>query len=234
MTRWAVGTAGPRGTSAAAGEGAAGRIVGVLGSSRSTTGGSTSAGTGRAGGTGRLPPQARYSPCVPAPQRASRRSSPRSLGGRRSFGAAGRQARNSPFVPAPHSAARRDSEGRAATGAGAGARRAAGGATNGTGAGRAIGAGRTERSGTARTAPERDPGGREAAGRRPGEREPGTPSTRSRTSIRPARLLPASRIGRSANIRAAVPVRAVSLLMSPPAYVVSAAGEGAADKEKGR
>ncbi|WP_209305223.1 hypothetical protein, partial [Blastococcus sp. CT_GayMR20] len=85
---------------AAAGEGAAGRIVGVLGISRSTTGGSTSrAAVGRAGGTGRGRPQARYSPWEPEPHSASRRTSPRSAGGRRSFAGEGRQAQNSPFVP---------------------------------------------------------------------------------------------------------------------------------------
>jgi hypothetical protein len=204
---------------AAAGEGAAGRIVGVLGSSRSTTGGSTSAGAGRAGSAVRAPrpaPQARYSPCEPEPQSASRRIRSRSTGGRRCLGAAGRQARNSPSTPAPQSAARRDSDGRssAGAGAGAGAGRAGGAETNGAGAGRAMGAGCTERSGTVRMAPERDPAGRWAPGRRPGMR---LPSTRSRTSIRPARLLPASCTDRSAVIRAAVPVRAVSLLMSPPA-----------------
>src|SRR3954463_6164658 len=63
--------AGPRGGCAAAGEGAAGWIVGVLGISRSTTGPST-ARAGRTVEAGRAP-QARYSPFGPAPHIAARR-----------------------------------------------------------------------------------------------------------------------------------------------------------------
>src|SRR3954465_11543634 len=105
--------AGPRGRCAAAGEGAAGWMVGVLGISRGTTGPSTA----RARGTveaGRGP-QARYSPFGPAPHIATRRSRALQRDGR---GAAcgGRgavreaepgQARYSPLGPAPQSAIRR-------------------------------------------------------------------------------------------------------------------------------
>lgn len=105
--------AGPEGTSAAAGEVAAGWITGVLGISRSTTGGSSR----RTGAGVSAAPHARYSPLSPAPHRAIRRSMRRSrcTGGAAS-GAEGagtrvaiavRQARCSPSAPAPHIAARR-------------------------------------------------------------------------------------------------------------------------------
>src|SRR4051812_5422137 len=66
--------AGGAGTSAAAGEDATGWIVGVLGSSRSTTGPSTArgAGAGRRGGRAG-DHDARCSPSTPAPHSASRR-----------------------------------------------------------------------------------------------------------------------------------------------------------------
>jgi hypothetical protein len=95
---------------------------------------------------------------------------------------------------------------------------------------RAIGAGCTERSGTVRTAPVREPAGRWAEGRRTCGRRPAmVPSARSRTSISPARLRPCPCGAGAGDMRAAV----ARSLMSPP-EVMSAAGEGAADKEKGK
>ena len=98
------GTVGA-GISATAGEDAAGRIVGVLGSSRSTTGGST----WRGAATGAGPPQARCSPRGPEPQSAIRRVSARRRGrsGGRGAGSGVRQAAYSPCGPAPQRAARR-------------------------------------------------------------------------------------------------------------------------------
>ncbi len=173
--------AGPRGRSAAAGEDAAGWIMGVLGISRSTTGRSES---GRRSAGSPIPAvrpagnQARYAPSTPAPQRASRRVSARSREGRRAAGAfatvpvwaagvtAGvaarasppRQARYAPSTPAPQRATRRVSArsgpGRCATaGTRAGAGAAAGLAP--AGRGRAGGACGTERSGCRRAVPRR-------------------------------------------------------------------------------
>jgi hypothetical protein len=227
ITRAATGTAGPRGTSAAAGEGAAGRIVGVLGISRSTTGGSTStAGAGRST-TGREGPpgQARYSPRGPAPQRLTCRSTAASSGReRRGCTGAGDQARCSPRGPAPQSAARRVSPRSSPTGAagdvttGAAGAACAGSAGAGAGAGRAIGAGRTERSGTVRMLPDREPAGRCAVARRR-EPEGAGPSARSRTSMRPARPPDRAAPDRATVVRAEEADVARSLLMSPPRSV---------------
>src|SRR4051812_43243164 len=200
-------------------------MVGVLGSSRSTTGASASGrGSGRAG-----PPQARYLPPGPDPQSDSRRTTDRTRADRRAAGAATgaadgratRQARCSPRGPLPHNAARRSRPESPRTGA-----RSGSGSTwaRGEGVGRASGAGCTERSGRVRPAPawaevRRDCGRRPAA----------PPSARSRTSISPARLRPCPRRAGSAGMRAAVSPSP----MSPP-RVTSATGEAAADKEKGR
>ena len=173
--------AGPRGRSAAAGEDAAGWIVGVLGISRSTTGRSESGRRSAGSPVAAARPagnQARYSPSTPAPQRASRRVSARSREGRRAAGAfatvpvwaAGvaarvaawasppRQARYSPSTPAPQRATRRVSA-RSGPGLGAtaGTRAGAGAAAGSarTGRGRAGGACGTERSGLGRAVPRR-------------------------------------------------------------------------------
>lgn len=217
--------AGPAGTSAAAGEDATGWIEGVLGSSRSTTGGSTSCRAGRAGR-----PQARCSPWSPAPQRAIRRPKARTAARRRPGSGAGcagtRQARFSPCSPAPQSAIRRAIPRSPPRGwrtrSGTTTTRGVSGA--GTRVARAGGAGRTDRSGTGRAAV------RWCAGRWRGR----TSSARSRTPISPASVPAGVRPGRSAR-RAPAAGRAARwlLLMSPP-EVVSAAGEGAADKEKGK
>jgi hypothetical protein len=100
-------------TSAAAGEDAAGWISGVLGISRSTTGGSSLRAVPGATGA----PQARFAPLSPAPHEAMRRSRLRTRGVRGTTGTgtcagtgrgvAVRQARCAPSGPAPHIAARR-------------------------------------------------------------------------------------------------------------------------------
>ena len=117
--------AGTAVTSAAAGEDAAGWISGVLGISRSTTGGSSLRAVPRVAGA----PQARFAPLSPAPHRAMRRTRLRTRGvrGATSNGicagagravavrqdvavrldVAVRQARCAPSGPAPHIAARR-------------------------------------------------------------------------------------------------------------------------------
>jgi hypothetical protein len=106
------------------------------------------------------------------------------------------------------------------------------GAGDAPGTGRAIGAGWTERSGIVRTAPRRAPAGRWPAGCRRGERAgTGPTSARSSTSKSAATLRRASSATGSADTRAAV--ARWLLFMSPP-EVVSATGEGVADKEKSR
>jgi hypothetical protein len=111
--------AGTAVTSAAAGEDAAGWISGVLGISRSTTGGSSLRAVPGVAGA----PQARFAPLSPAPHRAMRRTRLRTRGvrGATSNGicagagravavrqdVAVRQARCAPSGPAPHIAARR-------------------------------------------------------------------------------------------------------------------------------
>ena len=192
------------------------------------------------------PPQARYSPRGPAPQSATRRSRPRSRPGRQAA-AAGRSA----AAPVPSGGRGAPGEvlalrsgtperGPADTRSASPATGAAGlGQPRGRGArpgsGGPSGAGCTERSGTrADRAPARAPAGRWAtsAAAAGGAACAGPPSARSSTSIRPARLRPAAGAVGSADMRAAA-VRSLAAHVAS-SEVVSAAGEGAADKEKGR
>jgi hypothetical protein len=144
-------------------------VVGVLGSSRSTTG---PFGSGRGGATGR--PQARYSPCGPAPHSASRRVTPRS------------QPRMRLGAPSGSAA---DGLGAAEGGCG---RAAGAGGTDRSATGRWAG----PRGAIGRSAVDCSGGRRYAAERRDRGRCPATiPSARSRTSIRPARVSSGARRG---------------------------------------
>ncbi len=212
------GARGVVGECAAAGEDAAGGIVGaivggvadgmvgVLGISRSTTGGLACCAVRRTAGR----PQARYSPASPAPQSANRRTRPRR--GARATGAH-RQARYSPSGPAPQSAIRRIRDPTGPTGSAMGAgRTGTAGRTDPFVSGREAGAIGIGRSGRARTDPAR------AAVVRWGRRT-GPPSARSSTSIRPARDWPDWRPDRSAGMRTGAGPGS-SLYISPPAHVV--------------
>jgi hypothetical protein len=187
--------------------------------------------------------QARYAPPAPAPHNAAARARPRSVVRRDGGGAAdagagpGRgvpQARYAPAEPEPHSAARRTRP-RSPPDGGAvepatGATATAGGVRSvarSTGTGRARG----RRAGC-----PRGPGTRRAAvcrGR--GRRNAAEESARSRTSIRPARVARGSRAaGPAAPEDDGAGGPAGNSVTSSSSHVMSAAGEGAADKEKRR
>ncbi len=234
VTRSTVGLLGGDGTvgagiSATAGEDAAGRTVGVLGSSRRTTGGSA----GRDAGSGAGRPQDRYSPRGPAPHSAIRRVSARRLGRRttRDVGSGVGQARYSPSDPPPHSAARRARSRSPVIG-----RRSGSGTTvtvgvrvtgtAGTRPDRTTGANCTERSGTDRTEARKA-----LVCTGPVRCRNGLRSARSSTPINPVRD--------AAGSVEAAPSRAgdatvLSLLLISPPKSLSATGEGVADKEKPR